>query len=136
MSARMMRAAEGNFSTVTDLADALVRNHGFSFRVAHQVVGALVREALESYPFLSERERQAVTVSAHGDFRFRGNDDLRPIRQLPVQVRLVGGEPEAGRASCEALKEEARQRDQLLGMYAEEMRGPHISARQVPADKR
>ena len=46
--ARMMRAAERNFSTVTDLADALVRNHGFSFRVAHQVVGALMREAVES----------------------------------------------------------------------------------------
>jgi argininosuccinate lyase len=46
--ARMMRAAECNFSTVTDLADALVRNHGFSFRVAHQVVGALVRQAVES----------------------------------------------------------------------------------------
>jgi two-component system CAI-1 autoinducer sensor kinase/phosphatase CqsS len=37
---------------------------------------ALVREALESYPFLSERERQAVTVSARGDFRFRGNERL------------------------------------------------------------
>ena len=46
--ARMVRAAECNYSTVTDLADALVRKHGFSFRVAHQVVGALVREAVES----------------------------------------------------------------------------------------
>jgi argininosuccinate lyase len=46
--AHMMRAAERNFSTVTDLADALVRKHGFSFRVAHQVIGALVREAVES----------------------------------------------------------------------------------------
>jgi argininosuccinate lyase len=44
---RMLNVAERNFSTLTDLADHLVRNHGFSFRVAHQVVGALTREAVE-----------------------------------------------------------------------------------------
>ena len=47
-AARMFQAAERNFSTLTDLADALVRKHDFSFRVAHQVVGALAREAAES----------------------------------------------------------------------------------------
>lgn len=46
--ARMLSAASRNFSTLTDLADALVREHGFSFRVAHQVVGALARQAVES----------------------------------------------------------------------------------------
>lgn len=47
-AARMLATAGGNFSTVTDLADAMVRKHGFSFRVAHQVIGALVREAVEA----------------------------------------------------------------------------------------
>lgn len=46
--AKMLSAASRNFSTLTDLADALVREHGFSFRVAHQVVGALARQAVES----------------------------------------------------------------------------------------
>jgi argininosuccinate lyase len=36
-----------NFSTVTDLADALVRRGMLSFREAHTVVGAVVREAME-----------------------------------------------------------------------------------------
>jgi argininosuccinate lyase len=45
---RMLEAARRNFSTLTDLADALVREHGFSFRAAHQVVGALTREAVQS----------------------------------------------------------------------------------------
>lgn len=45
---RMLEAAGSNLSTLTDLADALVREHGFSFRVAHQVVGALARQAAES----------------------------------------------------------------------------------------
>lgn len=44
---RTARAAGVGFATVTDLADALVREHGLSFRAAHRVVGRLVRLALE-----------------------------------------------------------------------------------------
>ena len=36
--------AEGNFSTVTELADVIVREKGLSFREAHGVVGAAVSE--------------------------------------------------------------------------------------------
>jgi argininosuccinate lyase len=41
------RAAE-NFSTVTELADALVRQKDCSFREAHHAVGVIVRKAMES----------------------------------------------------------------------------------------
>jgi argininosuccinate lyase len=40
------RVLEG-FSTATDLADALVRDHSLSFRQAHHVVGGIVRTALD-----------------------------------------------------------------------------------------
>ena len=43
---RMLELARKNFSTVTDLADALVREAGLSFREAHHVVGGAVRLAL------------------------------------------------------------------------------------------
>ena len=42
---RMRRATDGDFSTATDLADALVR-HGMPFREAHAVVGRLVRTCI------------------------------------------------------------------------------------------
>jgi len=42
---RMRRATDGDFSTATDLADALVR-HGLPFREAHAVVGRLVRTCI------------------------------------------------------------------------------------------
>lgn len=45
---RMAEAARRNFSTMTDLADALVRHGSLSFRAAHSVVGAAVRETLAS----------------------------------------------------------------------------------------
>ncbi len=44
-SDRMLSAASTGYSTATDLADALVRDHGVPFREAHHIVGAAVRAA-------------------------------------------------------------------------------------------
>lgn len=44
---RMRTLVEENFSTATDLADALVQEAGLSFREAHHVVGGVVRAAME-----------------------------------------------------------------------------------------
>lgn len=45
--ATMLQRARRDFSSATDLADLLVRDAGMSFREAHHVVGAVVREALD-----------------------------------------------------------------------------------------
>jgi argininosuccinate lyase len=42
---RMLDAAASGYSTATDLADALVRDHGVPFREAHHIVGAAVKAA-------------------------------------------------------------------------------------------
>ncbi|MGO4306898.1 argininosuccinate lyase [Cupriavidus sp. RAF12] len=44
---RMASRAAGDFSTVTDLADLLVRKADLSFRDAHHIIGAVVRRALD-----------------------------------------------------------------------------------------
>jgi argininosuccinate lyase len=46
--ARMLSLTERNFSTATDLADAMVRESGLSFRDAHHVVGGVVRMAMDA----------------------------------------------------------------------------------------
>jgi len=43
----MVNRARQNFSVVTDLADELVRKQGMPFRIAHEIVGNIVRECLE-----------------------------------------------------------------------------------------
>ena len=43
---RMLSLVRSNFATATDLADALVREAGLSFREAHHLVGAVVRAAV------------------------------------------------------------------------------------------
>ena len=45
--ARMRQRASEDFSVVTDLADLLVRRADLSFRDAHHVIGAVVRDALD-----------------------------------------------------------------------------------------
>jgi len=45
-AALLLQRARADFSTATDLADLLVRRGGMSFRQAHHVVGAVVREAI------------------------------------------------------------------------------------------
>jgi argininosuccinate lyase len=42
---RMLAAAASGYSTATDLADALVRDHNVPFRDAHHIVGAAVKAA-------------------------------------------------------------------------------------------
>jgi len=44
----MRRAAEVGFGTATELADIIVRETGMSFRMAHNVVGRVVRETIEA----------------------------------------------------------------------------------------
>jgi len=44
---RMASRAANDFSTVTDLADLLVRKADLSFRDAHHIIGAVVRRALD-----------------------------------------------------------------------------------------
>lgn len=46
-SEHMLKRARENFSSATDLADLLVAKGKVSFRQAHHIVGAVVREALE-----------------------------------------------------------------------------------------
>lgn len=43
----MEKKAAGNFSAVTDLADELVKTRDMPFRIAHQIVGGIVRKCLD-----------------------------------------------------------------------------------------
>ncbi len=46
--ARMLHLAEIGFGSATELADVIVRETGLSFRMAHNIVGFVVRETLEA----------------------------------------------------------------------------------------
>lgn len=94
----MLRKARTDFSTATDLADALVRESGLSFREAHHVVGAVVRQALDADMAADEITPAMVNAAAS---RQTGRDirlDAASVRRCldplaSVQARSAHGGP-------------------------------------------
>ena len=64
----LARRAAAGFTTVTELADTLVRQCGLPFRQAHGIVSALVRHALENN--LSPEDLDAETLQAIAEANF------------------------------------------------------------------
>jgi argininosuccinate lyase len=89
--ASAMRAAAGGFALATDLAEYLVR-HGVAFRRAHDIVGAMVREASAAGRALEDLT--LVDLRRHsGAF---GPDALRGLSaQGSVRARKLPGGPAA-----------------------------------------
>jgi argininosuccinate lyase len=59
-----LRAAATDFSTITDLADTLVREAALPFRLAHEICATLVRDALEAGQGPAELHAAAVNAAA------------------------------------------------------------------------
>ena len=96
----LWRAGEG-YSTVTELADALVRERGLSFRAAHAVVAAVVKLAESEgagaggiSPELVDRAAQDVTGEQLGLSRDLISRSLDPVRF--VEIRTLPGGPASG----------------------------------------
>ena len=80
---RMRRRACGSFLTVTELADALVREEGISFRTAHHLVAAAVRAIGREYsPERMVTEMESLAPGSLG----------RPLRK-PREVWLRALDP-------------------------------------------
>ncbi len=110
---RMARKAQGDFLTVTELADTLVRSEGLSFRLAHRLVHEAV-VACGEY----DRERMVSEVQ-----RLAPEIAGRPLRASPeilrqaldarhfVEIRSVRGgpAPDAVRAEIHAIQNEIKE---------------------------
>jgi argininosuccinate lyase len=89
--AAAMRAAAGGFALATDLAEYLVR-HGVAFRRAHEIVGAMVREAAAAGRALEDLTLADLRRHS-GAF---GPDALRALSaQGSVRARKLPGGPAA-----------------------------------------
>ncbi len=109
----LLERAQADFCTATDLADALVRHGGLSFRQAHHVVGGVVREALErglradqiSSTLVDEVARAVVGRAVHlPEAAVQRALDAR----LAIQARTIIGGPAP--SEVRRMVQEARQR--------------------------
>lgn len=109
---RLEQAAEGDMSTATELANELVRAHGVPFRQAHQIVGELVRTAVEkglSLQDAAEESLERVSEKVTG----------RAIKIDKARLRAV----------LDALKT-------LMALGSEGGANPKFTARQIVQNKR
>jgi argininosuccinate lyase len=99
---RMRRAAGEQFATATDLADYLVRK-GLPFRQAHEVVGQVVRYALDA-----GKELEALSLDELRRFSpLFGDDVTRAITvEASLRARAVTGgtAPDAVRRALESAR--------------------------------
>ena len=84
---RMRQSLHGDFSTATDLADALA-GRGIPFREAHEVVGNLVRDCIEKGIGLED-----LTIAQLTDFdgRFVGADLKAVLPETSANARRSAG---------------------------------------------
>lgn len=124
--AEMARQAAEHWAQATDLADAIVRSSGLSFRQAHRVVGAVVARALD------EHRLPATTTPA--DVRAAAERVLGTPLELSAEViasaldpwqgvlarRLLGGpSPDVVRRQiAEGRDQFARDRERVAGLEA------------------
>jgi argininosuccinate lyase len=92
---RMRSAIQGDFSTATDLADALART-GIPFRKAHEVVGGVVRYCLESGVTLEDLDAETLARLAP-DAPKDIVDVLKPERSVASRESYGGPGPNAMR---------------------------------------
>jgi len=101
----MEKAAEGGFSTATDVAEYLVKA-GVPFREAHGVAGRIVAFCLEKGKTLAELTLEEYR-SFHGSFREDIHDAVTVRRSVSVRD-IPGGT--SGKAVRRRLREIGRQR--------------------------
>jgi argininosuccinate lyase len=110
--ARLKETVNGDMSTATELANELVRAHGVPFRQAHQIVGELVRIALDAQITLEEA----------------ANDSLGEVSER-VTGRAIKIDKARLRAVLDALKT-------LMLIGSAGGANPKFTARQVVQDKK
>ncbi|MEF2072459.1 hypothetical protein [Consotaella aegiceratis] len=113
---RLEQKCYENFSTATDLADGLVRQHGLSFREAHHVVGGAVQRAIDAGLDASGLTEETINASAEQELGralaitpefVRGC--LDPVRSVHARTTLGGTAPSEVRRMLAALAEKRSQ---------------------------
>jgi argininosuccinate lyase len=93
---RMLELTRTNYSTATDLADALVRETGLSFRDAHHVVGRVVRLAMEDDRRADQIDPEMISRAANEVIGRPIDLDETIVRDAVDPSRAVGSRHNTG----------------------------------------
>jgi len=110
---RGLRLAAEDFSTATGLADLIVRDADLSFREAHHIVGAVVRQAMDAGEHADQITGAMIDAAAQEQLGHPLGLDEEKVREClapvaNVQARRSPGAP--GRPALDATLEAAQAR--------------------------
>ena len=141
----MRHSAEIGFGTATELADIIVRETGLSFRMAHNVVGRVVRETIEAGRIATDittadldAASQALFGHALGIPESKVRTALDPAENLKTRTVTGGPAPErmadmlARRKT--GLEHDAGETEQVLHRIADADTQLEAQARQLIAE--
>jgi argininosuccinate lyase len=148
--AQMLRYAARNFSTMTDLADALVRESGIDFRDAHEVVARVVTAAIDRGLAADRIDRAMIQAAARAQLGHELNisqdairDALDPVRGVARRNGEGGPAPssvrrmiEAARSELAAEKRRAAGRREALAAADRRLAEATAGVMAVPASRR
>ncbi|SDV46434.1 argininosuccinate lyase [Chitinasiproducens palmae] len=132
---QMLRYAAENFSTMTDLADAIVRESGIDFREAHEIVARVVNAAIDAGMPANRIDAKMVQQAAQAQLGHPLNvsdaairDALDPTSNVARRNGVGGPAPAAVQRTIEQARrelsaEDARQskRTQALAVAARQL---------------
>lgn len=111
--AQMLRYAAQNYSTMTDLADALVRESGIDFREAHEVVARIVVEGIDAGMPADKIDAAMIQRAAQAQLghplkisEAAIRDALDPVSNVARRNGIGGPAPEAVKRTIEQARRE------------------------------
>ncbi|MDP9651245.1 argininosuccinate lyase [Paraburkholderia caledonica] len=114
--AQMLRYAAENFSTMTDLADALVREADIDYRAAHEIVASVVEEALAHRKTANRIDLEMIQRAAQthvGRTLDISNetihDALDPVLNVQRRNGIGGPAPIAVKAEIDRVRSDLRE---------------------------
>jgi argininosuccinate lyase len=119
----LRRRASEHFITVTELADTIVRKENLSFRIAHKIVGACVKTAVESGTEITFDSLQNVSEEILGRSLTLSAEEVKKALTTEnfVAVRTIYGGP-APSETRRALAAEREHETYDLGWFDETTR--------------
>lgn len=109
VAARAGRLAAEDFSTATALADHMVRAHDLSFRAAHHLVGAVVRDAMDRGVPADRIDADMVEAAAREQLGAPLGIDAQAVRACLDPTRNVAARASAGSPSPDTLRAHVRE---------------------------
>lgn len=109
VSTRTRQLAAEDFSTATALADLMVRDHDLSFRAAHHVVGAVVRDAMDRGVPADQIDAEMVEAAAREQLGAPLGIDAGAVRACLDPASNVAARASTGSPSPDTLRAHVRE---------------------------